>query len=174
MAAQITASILALLGAWFCISKFIVKDGWQKLIWLIVAIILFASWSGSYIVYEYIGLVGWIVSVVMTVLLGWQMSHGTKSGAKLYLAEARGALRHGKTQEDAILAGLRLLVSRKPFNNLAEHDLLFLAEFFAKTNKPELLVPFIVEADKNNSVDRLKSREGISKYIFSIIRPSRS
>lgn len=174
MAAQITASILALLGAWFCISKFIVKDGWQKPVWLIVAILLFASWSGSSVVYEYIGLVGWIISVIITVLLGWWMSHGARSGAKLYLAEAQGALRHNKTQEEAILAGLRLLIGRKPFNELVEHDLLFLAEFFAKTNKPELLVPFIAEADKKNSVDKLKSREGISKYIFSIIHSDKA
>lgn len=166
MAAQITASILALLGVWFCISKFIVKDGWQKWMWLTICVLLFASWSGSYIVHEYIGLAGWAVSVVVSVLIGVQISHGTKSGAKLYLAEAQGALQHGKAPEEAILAGLQLLARRRPFSSLTERDLLYLAGLFAK--RPALLVPLIIEADKKNSVEKLKSRESMGKYILSI------
>lgn len=169
MAAQITASILALLGTWFCISRFIVKDGWQKWMWLIISVLLFASWSGSYVVYEYIGLMGWIVSFIITVVIGVQMSRGAQSGAKLYLAESQGALRHGKTQTEAIYAGLRLLTHRKPFSELDKQDQVFLAKSFGKSGKPELLVPFIVEADKRRNIGKLKDREHINKYIDSVI-----
>lgn len=59
MAAQLTAAILMLLLTWFSIHQLIkTKKGSLKVIYAIVAVIAFLSWSGNVLA---LGIVPWLV-----------------------------------------------------------------------------------------------------------------
>lgn len=104
MSPELVAAIISLLIAWFSITKIIVSKGIGRAVWLIGGALFFLSWLGNS--FQYIGVTGWVVSGVVTLLLGLWQFWGSRSGAITYSAEVAAALKAGKTHEVAILDGL--------------------------------------------------------------------
>lgn len=78
MAAQITAAVLMLLLTWFAGHRLIRTDKvWVKVVFGIVAIVAFLSWSGNAL--GGLGIVPWgIGSVILIIAIGWEASHARK------------------------------------------------------------------------------------------------
>lgn len=168
MSPELVAAIISLLIAWFSITKVIISNGIGRVVWLIVGALFFLSWMGNS--FQYFGLMGWVVTGIVTLFLGIWQFWGSRSGAITYSAEVAAALKAGKTHEEAILDGLNVISYRKPFNELTHEDKLFMAKAFGRVEHPELIDRAIVEAEKSGSVARMKNRKAIVDFVKEIDR----
>lgn len=76
-AAELVAAIISLAISWFSITKVFAKKGWARSIWLIVGLFFFISWLGNPFSL-YFGMMGWIASILLTLLLIVLLSIGSK------------------------------------------------------------------------------------------------